>query len=28
VDSHLHHVHGTHCDDHGKVEVAVGRVAT
>ena len=24
VDSHLHHPHGTHCDDHGKVEVVAG----
>jgi hypothetical protein len=23
VDSHLHHPHGTHCDDHGKLDVAV-----
>lgn len=21
VDGHLHHAHGTHCDDHGKVSV-------
>ncbi len=24
VDGHLHHFHGTHCDDHGKLEVTVG----
>lgn len=23
VDGHLHHFHGTHCDDHGKLEAAV-----
>jgi hypothetical protein len=23
VDGHLHHPHTTHCDDHGKLEVAV-----
>lgn len=22
VDGHLHHAHGAHCDDHGKVDVA------
>lgn len=22
VDGHLHHPHGSHCDDHGKVELA------
>jgi hypothetical protein len=22
VDHHLHHAHGTHCDDHGKLEAA------
>ena len=21
VDGHLHHVHGDHCDDHGKVDI-------
>jgi hypothetical protein len=21
VDGHLHHPHGDHCDNHGKVEV-------
>jgi hypothetical protein len=24
VDSHLHHPHGTHCDDHGQLEVVAG----
>jgi hypothetical protein len=24
VDGHLHHSHGTHCDDHGELQVAVG----
>uniref|UniRef100_Q01UD2 Threonine dehydratase n=1 Tax=Solibacter usitatus (strain Ellin6076) TaxID=234267 RepID=Q01UD2_SOLUE len=24
VDGHLHHSHGTHCDDHGNLQVAVG----
>src|SRR6516164_6697016 len=24
VGGHLHHFHGTHCDDHGTLEVAVG----
>jgi hypothetical protein len=23
VDSHLHHPHGAHCDDHGRLEVTV-----
>jgi hypothetical protein len=22
VHGHLHHVHGDHCDDHGKVQLA------
>jgi len=22
VDGHLHHAHGEHCDDHGRVEMA------
>jgi hypothetical protein len=21
----LHHAHGTHCDDHGKLQVVAGR---
>ena len=25
VDGHLHHSHGTHCDDHGQLEVALGQ---
>ena len=24
VDGHLHHSHGTHCDDHGALQVAIG----
>jgi hypothetical protein len=24
VDGHLHHSHGNHCDDHGKLQVAAG----
>ena len=25
VDGHLHHSHGTHCDDHGQLEVVLGQ---
>ena len=24
VGGHLHHSHGGHCDDHGKLQVAIG----
>jgi hypothetical protein len=25
VEGHLHHFHGDHCDDHGRVEVTTGK---
>jgi hypothetical protein len=24
VGDHLHHVHGSHCDDHGRIEAQRG----